>query len=219
MSKAQYELLNAVDANAENPDTFKIPSLRKRMSVPMGHYVKLCFMLPEVIEGYASERMWVKVNKKKGRGYIGTLDNKPYYLEGVALGDTIEFGAKHILQISKTGGGEGPPAVLYQMVVVSRVLLEDEDARPGAMYRVEPAFVGDSGWQVLTGTESNEYLRDMGNLTGVQAFELVERFPELAEHFVAPVGTGFERNAETGVWEAVELDDEEDEEEPEELSE
>ncbi len=78
----------------------------------------------------------------------------------------------------------------------------------GYMYREEPDFDGDSGWRFLAGDESQEYLDDEQNLH-IEVYDvntIANYDPEIIPFLEAPIGSSFERDADSG--EFVEVEDE-----------
>lgn len=106
----KYDLLNAEERNLQFPETFKIPILDNRMSVPDNYWVKLGFIpsdedntkcilatgLPALME-----RMWVQINNRESECgmYYGTLGSIPAVCFGVSIGDAIQFEAKNVFDI------------------------------------------------------------------------------------------------------------------------
>ena len=89
------ELIDGVGRNAENPNTFDIPSQYEIDSLKEGDFVKLGF-INEDDGGPSGERMWVKFGEKVEGVFRGTLHNVPAFL-GMKYGDPIVFEARHIL--------------------------------------------------------------------------------------------------------------------------
>jgi uncharacterized protein YegJ (DUF2314 family) len=88
-----YTLLNAIKQNKENPDTFEVPTGKEIQALSSGDHVKLCF----IEKGTTPERMWVKIMSINGDNFQGILDNEPFGLDTINLGDIVLFNSKHIL--------------------------------------------------------------------------------------------------------------------------
>ena len=73
--------------------------------------------------------------------------------------------------------------------------------RVGIMYREEPEFEVDSGWRFLAGIESQEYLDDPENLSIYDVNTIASYDPEVIPFLHAPVGSVFEREADSGRFE------------------
>lgn len=90
------------DGNAlheEFPDTFFIPSALEKSHLQKNDTVKLIFR-----SNNAVERMWVSIkqNPTKKDGLLifdGVLDNAPYELENLKLGDIVHFTENNIIDI------------------------------------------------------------------------------------------------------------------------
>lgn len=95
-----FTLIDGVQRNAEYPTTFEIPTVEDKASIEPGDYVKVGFER----EDGCGERMWVKVSTALGRSqFTGQLDNDPILFPPTDLkcGDTVAFGAEHVLGILK----------------------------------------------------------------------------------------------------------------------
>ena len=98
-----YELDNVVTRAAENPGSFFIPAYEERVSLVLGDYVKLVFILEchdqdgTFLQG---ERMWVEVNKiektEDNIFYTGELGNEPVCSSVIHLGAQIRFSPEHV---------------------------------------------------------------------------------------------------------------------------
>jgi hypothetical protein len=154
--------------------TFYRPSERVMAKLQKGNLVKLVFeitglesndllaMLP------SAERMWVIITERNGDKFKGTLDNDPYKIQDIKAGDVIEFEIKHIIQ-SDIEEMEFDIVEKYSaFCIVSNKILRDNE-RVGLLYRSEPMKLDngktDSGWNFLTGNESEAYLNNPDNLT------------------------------------------------------
>lgn len=94
-----YILENGVERNKQHPDTFKIPTIEEIGELKVDDLVKLMFN-----ENGTVERMWVIVSEIEAFDdgklrFKGTLDNEPYELKSVGLGDVIEFSSENIISI------------------------------------------------------------------------------------------------------------------------
>ena len=95
-----YHLDNGEKLHAANPTTFIIPHRIKRENLAVGTLVKLVFLLDDPPADQPNgERMWVKISALQGRNYVGELRNEPVLVKGSKLGDLIEFGPEHIIDI------------------------------------------------------------------------------------------------------------------------
>ena len=92
----KFTLIDGVTRNAENPDTFEIPTEEERRCVVPDDLVKVGFEMED--EDLGGERMWVEVTSVDGEQFTGTLSNHPIVID-LAFGDEVRFGLKHILSI------------------------------------------------------------------------------------------------------------------------
>ncbi len=92
-----FTLIDGVERNAENPDTFEIPTLEERLAVQPGDYAKVGFECED--QDLGGERMWVQVERIEDGQWIGTLANDPMVIPSLRFGDEVRFEAKHIIGI------------------------------------------------------------------------------------------------------------------------
>ena len=102
-----WELESAEARHAKFPDSFEIPSLEQREDLKPGDAAKLLFDAEvredgEIVDRGVS-RMWVVVQSRKGRNYIGVLDSDPGYAENLSLGPGSEvlFAPEHVADIDR----------------------------------------------------------------------------------------------------------------------
>ncbi|MEP3636221.1 MAG: DUF2185 domain-containing protein [Paracoccaceae bacterium] len=93
-----WRLLDPRPIHRENPYTFFLPSEAEKSAVEEGDIVKLAFESLDPDNG-AIERMWVIYRGQDGDGWYGDLDNEPYDIEGLHLGDRIYFQSHHIYSV------------------------------------------------------------------------------------------------------------------------
>lgn len=114
---ASYCLIDGEEINRKYPETFVIPSLEDRNNVPDNYWVKLGFKTTEsdrrlsnVIANGADtnlsvdvERMWVQIDDRESSHgmYYGTLGNFPQIVTGIKMGQTVQFLANNILEITE----------------------------------------------------------------------------------------------------------------------
>lgn len=87
-------LQNAVERNAEYPESFQIPTQEERAGVQPGAFAKCMFT-----DGKYTERMWIKVVRRNDDGtYAGELNNDPARL-ALKCGHALTFGPEHIIDL------------------------------------------------------------------------------------------------------------------------
>jgi len=96
----KYTLDSGVDAQAESPETFRIPSANDRGSLGRGDFAKLIFRFSDGTREFV-ERMWVRVEAVGPEGYTGILDNDPYNTREIRGGARVKFRADHVIQIQR----------------------------------------------------------------------------------------------------------------------
>lgn len=88
-------LVDGIQMNADNPETFDIPTNEDIDNLTIGSHVKVGFKSDN-----GTERMWVKLtNEVDGNTVNGVLDNDPVLVEDIECGDLIQFERKHIIGI------------------------------------------------------------------------------------------------------------------------
>jgi hypothetical protein len=93
-------LLDGVERNARNPQTFEIPSASEKASVRPGQWVKIGIESYE--SGSPGERFWVQVEQITEDGaLLGRVDNDLEYTatHGVQYNDRLKLEPRHILSI------------------------------------------------------------------------------------------------------------------------
>ena len=82
--------------NKEAPYTFYIPSQEVIDILRIGDRVKLIFECETRADGYAGERMWVKITHRDMENFKGVLSNDPINISELKIGQEISFHADHI---------------------------------------------------------------------------------------------------------------------------
>ena len=96
----KYTLDSGVDAQAESPETFRIPSANDRASLGRGDFAKLIFRFSDSNREFV-ERMWVRVETVGPDGYVGILDNNPCGTGEIRAGGRVKFNSNHVIQIQR----------------------------------------------------------------------------------------------------------------------
>ena len=97
-----YVLVDGEKRAADHPATFEIPPREKRVACKVGDLVKV---IPEVPpdappRSHSGERPRILLKEVlPGPRYLGALDNDPAVFKELKVGDPIEFGPEHIIQI------------------------------------------------------------------------------------------------------------------------
>jgi uncharacterized protein YegJ (DUF2314 family) len=91
-----WTLADCWQRHTNSPETFEIPNDVDIASLKPGDFAKLIFQAVG-----AGERMWVKVEERTGQNFSGWLANTPATIDGLNVGDRIEFHARHIAQVRR----------------------------------------------------------------------------------------------------------------------
>ena len=93
-----WRLVDPRPIQEENPYTFFVPSEAEKAALVAGDIIKLIFEGP-VSNEFFVERMWLKFEGRDAQGCFGYLDNQPYEIEGLHLGDMVRFQNYHIVSV------------------------------------------------------------------------------------------------------------------------
>ena len=100
------ELLDAEVQNVRHPKSFRLPSLKKRQTVPVGAYAKLVFQGDPTCHiafhcwTPLGERLWVYVEARAPNGnYVGEVVSEVLVLKTIRSGDKVLFEPRHIIEI------------------------------------------------------------------------------------------------------------------------
>lgn len=207
MSEAHpFRLSNGEALAAKAPYTFFIPTRKEREAVVPGVLVKLVFEYLWDGRKLNGERMWVKVTHIHGDEMTGLLDNRPYE-EGLEEGLVVNFGPANVVEIE--WGDASHPEVPEQRQYWERCFVDEcvvEGGVPvGFLYREEPDLEGsdekypDSGWRIR-GRESGDPADslDQRKIAYVALGAVLNEDDSILPLLDAPVGSAFQRDAESG---------------------
>lgn len=186
-NKPEFHLENAIEKNIEFPRTFLIPNQEEIEKLDIGNLVKLIFVMESPQKnGCRAEKMWTKITNKQNGVFTGVLDNEPYYLKSIKVGDIITFKAENIagIYVGEASFNEKLFAIITQKALIKRqinwvVRTDDLDNEQ------------DSGWQLFYGDESDEYLKDNRNAK-IISLEQVISFEPLLESVFSNYGYAYE---------------------------
>ena len=188
-----WRLLDAAQIAAGSKYTFYRPSDASIGKIAVGETVKLIFEFDNDDPSEPSaERMWVLVDAIDGQGHFrGRLDNEPYWIKDLQPDDRIEFRDIHIINTEHDDDDNIVRKYLPRCFVTSRVLYDGE--RIGRLWREEPEQENDSGWRIIAGDETQEYMDDSDNVAYVSLGAVLNRDDSVLSLLDAPVGSSFER--------------------------
>jgi hypothetical protein len=106
--EVSYSLEDGEQYHREAPETFEIPPEAARRNLQPRQIVKLMFNISAGGESQV-ERMWVIVESRDERGYVGSLDNQPFTTDKLRPGMKVRFEPRHVINIHPKRAGD-PPA-------------------------------------------------------------------------------------------------------------
>ncbi len=180
--------------------TFYKPSREITKNLVVGNIVKLTFEFDSSNSEHPSaERMWVEITEINGEKFKGKLDNHPFYLHELYAGDEIIFEHKHITDHNLELFEPNLVDKYYNRCFVTNKILY-ENAPINYIYREEQIekdenrdYV-DTGWRILSGNESDEYMDDSENMSLVSLGAVLSIDDSFIDLLDSEVGTSFERN-------------------------
>ncbi len=203
-----WKLTDAEKLAQENKYTFYKPSKEITKKLSVGNLVKLTFKFDSSNSEHPSaERMWVEIIEINGEKFKGKLDNHPYYLHELYLGDEILFEHKHIIDHDLELSEPNLVDKYYDRCFVTNKILYEEAPinyiyRETPMEKDENRDYVDTGWRVLTGDESEEYMDDSKNISLVSLGAVLSIDDSFIDLLESEVGSSFERN-EKGIFEKI----------------
>ena len=192
---ASWTLVDASAIAVRHPYTFYKPDAETIDRVAAGESVKLIFAFDtDNPDAPRAERLWVTVEGIEADGaFSGRLDNYPQYIRDLSLGERIVFEARHIIN-TEHDPRETP-------ISLCPALLRDApgDRRGkavGYLYREAPEEENDSGWRLMAGDESDDYMNTAGTTAYVSLGSVLNADDSILPLLDAPPGRAFERLAD-----------------------
>lgn len=189
-----WYLEDAAAIAAANPYTFYKPDAQVIAKVTVGEIVKLIFCFEsDDPEAPRAERMWVVVESIDGQGgFSGTLDNRPHHIQDLQQGDRIHFRDIHIVNTTHDDHDNLVERYIARCYVTNRVLRDG--GKVGYLYREAPDRDDDSGWRIMAGDESQDYMDDPDNIAYVSLGAVLSRDDAFVALLDSAVGSAFERS-------------------------
>ena len=78
-----------------------------------------------------------------------------------------------------------------------------EGMKVGFFYREDPRFDQDSGWRMMSGTETQEYINDSSNTAIYDLNTIANYDPAIIAFLDFPVGSEFERKPGTDIFKLI----------------
>ncbi|PVE70293.1 immunity protein Imm33 domain-containing protein [Priestia megaterium] len=158
-SNTYWQLDNVYERNKESPYTFYKPSKAVTDKLKAGDLVKLVFFSDSDTAGYKGERMWVEITDRNKENFVGKLDNEPYHLKGLKLGQILHFGTEHICDTEYEDDEVAKMDYYFNtLVTVSNDVLERNEFN--FLLKDKP---NDSGWVIFSGYEEDEFTSNPNN--------------------------------------------------------
>jgi hypothetical protein len=158
-SNTYWQLDNVYERNKESPYTFYKPSKAVTDKLKAGDLVKLVFFSDSDTAGYKGERMWVEITDRNKENFVGKLDNEPYHLKGLKLGQILHFGTEHICDTEYEDDDAAKMDYYFNtLVTVSNDVLERNEFN--FLLKDKP---NDSGWVIFSGYEDDEFTSNPNN--------------------------------------------------------
>jgi hypothetical protein len=199
-----WRLEDAAVIAAANPYTFYKPSDEAIALLRVGNLVKLIFGFESSDpQAPRAERMWVRIELFDAGRYVGRLDNDPRYIEDLKCGDEVAFEARHVIQIDIDDPVPDPTQPYRLRCFVSHRVLH-EGARVGYLYRELPDSDNDSGWRMMAGDESDEYINDAAKLSFVSLGAVLREDASIVGLLETPAKCAFIRSDDDDQFVAVE---------------
>lgn len=203
-----WKLTDSEQLAKKHKYTFYKPSREITKNLKVGNIAKLTFEFDSSNSEHPSaERMWVEITEINGEKFKGKLDNHPFYLHELYAGDEIVFEHKHIIDHDLELSEPNLVDKYYDRCFVTNKILY-ENAPINYIYREEPMkkdeerdYV-DTGWRILSGDESDEYMNDSENISLVSLGAVLSRDDSFIELLKSEIGKSFERN-KNGIFEEI----------------
>jgi len=157
-----WQLDNVYKRNKESPYTFYKPSKAVTDKLKAGDLVKLVFFSDSDTDGYKEERMWVEITDRNKENFVGKLDNEPYHLKSLKLGQILHFGTEHICDTEYEDDDAAKMDYYFNaLVTVSNDVLERNEFN--FLLKDKPNEPNDSGWVIFSGYEEDEFNSNADN--------------------------------------------------------
>ena len=191
-----WYLENVYERNEESPYTFYVPSQIIVDNLTVGDLVKLIFVIEaEQEDGLSAERMWVEITQINGQKFIGKLDNEPYRIQDLKVGDEISFGIENICDTEY----EDPNSSNWDYYFDTKVIVSDdvlEKREFNFLLRDHSHGEGDSGWSILSGFEDDDFLSDSENFRVLSLGVILNIDDSILEFIEEPPLCAYERSKE-----------------------
>ncbi len=157
--------------------------------------VKLIFVTKnEEEDGFNGERMWVEITERNEKKFVGKLNNNPYRLD-LKIGDKISFGIENICDTEYHDPASKDWDFYFDTkVIVSNDVLEKREF--SFMLKEDSREEGDSGWSILSGYESDDFVNDPKNFQIISVGVILNIDDSILKFLEEPPLCAYERNDE-----------------------
>jgi hypothetical protein len=207
----RYEIDDPRPIAASAPYTYYLPSENEVLALVPGDQVKLLFRSIPPSPKFEVERMWVTITAIDSDGVRGELDNVPFDMPQICLGDALSFRRSDVIDIiwSDDRGARPPPAPprrwYWDRCLVDECVLY-AGAKVQYLYREEPEHdedeYQDSGWCIRGDwrdiSDKELESREVAYVALGAVLNCDDSWLALIDE---PVGSAFIRNWETGAFE------------------
>lgn len=211
MTNKTWYLENVRDIAKESPYTFYVPSDELIKMLSVGELVKLMFVnnARTDTDTMQAERMWVEIIQIDNDNFVGKLDNQPYEIQGLNAGNEVHFKDYHIMNVYNDELNDPVPSLANQYwdKCITTLAILNDNAPISYICRTEPYNDEDSGWQILSGNETQEYLDNAENSRIVALGVLLNVDDSFIHLLSSDIGTAFEKNKQ-GKWVETKFEDE-----------
>lgn len=192
-----------------SPYTFELPFPQEIAALSPGDGVQAIFR--EVAGGrhYGAERMWVLVDRIEGGFFVvGRLDNEPYDMPLLKLGDPVRIPLSYVISCT-FAEGKTPPALpkrrsYWERCFVDACVVEGR-SHADYLYREDPDMTRDgdkepdSGWRIRGTDEAISADEQLGEKPMYIALGKVLNKDDRWIHLIdSPIGSAFQWDAERG---------------------
>ncbi|MCZ8136693.1 MAG: DUF2185 domain-containing protein [Porphyrobacter sp.] len=142
---------------ASAPYTYFMPFPEELAALGPGDGVKVTFHETAGGREYDGERMWVLVERIENGFVVGKLDNEPYDMPSIRLGDPVRIPLTHVIDCTFAAGKPAPSVPqrreYWDRCFVDACVVEGR-SHADYLYREEPDMTGaddkypDSGWRI-----------------------------------------------------------------------
>jgi hypothetical protein len=209
----RYEIDDPRPIAVGAPYTFHLPSENELLAIAPGDLVKITLRAVPASTEWENERLWAIVTGAQGEILEGALDNEPYDMPQIKLGDRVRFRRSDVVDIiwdedRAVDPPSAPPRREYWARCLVDACVVEADVPVQYLYREEPEMeregdaYPDSGWRIRGDYRevTDEELADRE--TQYIALGAVLNHDDSWVHLLdAPAGSAFIRNWQTGAFE------------------